>query len=83
MSEIISTRPRFSDTEIRKFARDFYGHNVSVRPLESDIDQNFHLTNEMGEEFVFKVTNRGAVEIQSVAPDLCPYPFSDFITTGL
>ena len=57
MSEIAPTRPNFSDEEIRKFAKDLYGFDASVRPLESYIDQNFHLTNDKGEEFVFKVAN--------------------------
>ena len=52
-----SIRPNFSDKEIRKFARELYGLNVSVRPLDSYIDQNLHLTNEAGEEFVFKIAN--------------------------
>ncbi|UCE18560.1 MAG: aminotransferase class III-fold pyridoxal phosphate-dependent enzyme [Gemmatimonadota bacterium] len=57
MSEIDSTRPNFSDKEIRKFAKDLYGLDASVRPLDSYSDQNFHLTSEIGEEFVFKAAH--------------------------
>ncbi|MBL7074256.1 aminotransferase class III-fold pyridoxal phosphate-dependent enzyme [candidate division KSB1 bacterium] len=57
MSRVESPRPRFSDKEIMRFARELYGINASVRQLESYMDQNFHLTDDMGREFILKIAN--------------------------
>ena len=49
--------PHFSESGIKKIVLDLYGLKVSTRSLVSDIGQNFHLTAEDGEEYIFKIAN--------------------------
>lgn len=49
--------PRFSTEEVKKFVNQLYDLNVKVNPLVSDIGQNFHIVDQSGKEFVFKIAN--------------------------
>ncbi len=56
---IAETRSHFSNATAQKFAQELYGITASARPLPSDRDQNFHLKDESGQEFVLKIANAG------------------------
>jgi 4-aminobutyrate aminotransferase-like enzyme/Ser/Thr protein kinase RdoA (MazF antagonist) len=51
--------PNFSEEAVQKFAVELYGIDVSVKQLDSYIDQNFLLQNETGQKFVLKIANAG------------------------
>jgi Ser/Thr protein kinase RdoA (MazF antagonist) len=80
---------RFSEEEVRKFAAGLYGIDVSVKPLHSYIDQNFHLREISGKEYVFKIASAGEkreiLDLQNQAMEhlnthfetaVCPYVIS-------
>jgi 4-aminobutyrate aminotransferase-like enzyme/Ser/Thr protein kinase RdoA (MazF antagonist) len=50
-------RPRFSAQDACSLARQLYGLTVSARPLPSERDQNFHLTDEAGQQYVLKISS--------------------------
>ena len=43
--------------EVKALARELYGMDVSVEPMDSYIDWNFYLKTEKGDRFVFKIAN--------------------------
>lgn len=47
----------FSDKDVKRLAKELYGIDASVKPMDSYIDKNFHLTDEKGGQFVFKIAN--------------------------
>ncbi|MDX1403983.1 MAG: phosphotransferase [Woeseiaceae bacterium] len=49
--------PSFGETEVRQIVRAHYGLNVSLDPLLSERDQNFHMRCADGREFVLKIAN--------------------------
>lgn len=52
------TPQQFSKQEVKRMAEQLYGlDGVSVKPLDSYIDLNFHLQDETDREFVFKIAN--------------------------
>ena len=71
MSIVETASPGFSEKDVQKLAREFYGITGSVRQLESYLDQNFQLTDEKGKEFIFKIANltekREVLEAQNQA----------------
>lgn len=48
---------RFSENEVKQLVNKFYGLQVSVKPMDSYIDQNFLLTEKKGKRFVFKIAH--------------------------
>ncbi len=66
-----SSSPRFTEEEARKFALELYGIKASVRPLVSELDQNFYLKDESGKEYIFKISNplkkRDILDLQNKA----------------
>ncbi|MBT8378627.1 MAG: aminotransferase class III-fold pyridoxal phosphate-dependent enzyme [Ignavibacteria bacterium] len=57
MSLVNTPPPLFSKEEITQLIRDNYNLNITIRPLVSDIGQNFHIIDHSGKEFVFKIAN--------------------------
>lgn len=57
MPLVSSLPPRFSKEEVKKFIAGFYNLTVTVNHLVSDIGQNFHIADQSGNEFVFKIAN--------------------------
>lgn len=57
MSIVNSLPANFKIKEIRLFVEELYGIKVSVKPLVSDIGQNFHITEQSGNEYIFKIAN--------------------------
>ncbi|MFC2088302.1 aminotransferase class III-fold pyridoxal phosphate-dependent enzyme [Calditrichota bacterium] len=57
MSIVKSLPANFDIEEIRLFAEKLYGIKASVKPMVSDIGQNFRLTHKSGNEYVFKIAN--------------------------
>ena len=47
----------FTEKNVKRLAKELYGIHVSVKPLDSEIDQNFLLSDEKGNRFVFKIHN--------------------------
>jgi len=54
---VSSLPPRFSKEEVKKYVNELYALSAKVSSLVSDIGQNFHITNQSGNEFVFKIAN--------------------------
>lgn len=66
--------PCFSEADVREYIEKIYGLKVtSVRLLVGDIGQNFHLTDQAGQEFIFKIANpaenKGMLDAQNQAMD--------------
>jgi len=57
MSLVKSLPPRFSKEEVKIFITELYDLTVTVSHLVSDIGQNFHIKDQSGKEFVFKIAN--------------------------
>ena len=57
MSSIVQHAPRFTEEEAANISKDFYGLGVSAKLLPSERDQNFHLAESGGEEYVLKIAN--------------------------
>jgi 4-aminobutyrate aminotransferase-like enzyme/Ser/Thr protein kinase RdoA (MazF antagonist) len=53
----LAEHPRFSDKEVKEFVIKNYGRDVQVKNLQSDIGQNFHLTDKQGNQYVLKIAN--------------------------
>jgi 4-aminobutyrate aminotransferase-like enzyme/Ser/Thr protein kinase RdoA (MazF antagonist) len=50
--------PAFSEHEVRQLVKRFYGlEGISIKPLDSYIDLNFHLLSEGGRQWVLKIAN--------------------------
>ena len=54
----LSDPPRLENRQIITFIRDTYGFDVEVKPLVSDIGQNFYVTDHTGKEYIFKIANK-------------------------
>jgi 4-aminobutyrate aminotransferase-like enzyme len=55
---ILSTRPpSFSTDEVLKIAKDLYGLDGSISPLDSERDQNSRIDTTNGDQFVLKIAN--------------------------
>ena len=68
---LLNHAPRFTAESAGQLARRVFGLTVSAAPLPSERDQNFLLTAESGERFVFKIANaaedRAMLEAQQQA----------------
>ncbi|MEE9170887.1 MAG: hypothetical protein V3U73_14105, partial [bacterium] len=62
MSDVIRYRPRFTEQDAIRFARDLYNLSATAHEVASERDQNFHLKNESGEEFMLKIANQAEKE---------------------
>jgi len=58
----LSEHPRFSEEEVQEFVRRTYELDVQAKILNSDIGQNFQLTDAQGDQYVFKIANRAEPE---------------------
>jgi len=55
---ILGTQPPgFSTGAVQEFARDFYGLDGAISPLDSERDQNFRIDTPSGDQFVLKIAN--------------------------
>lgn len=54
---LLENAPRFEVNAAAKIAAEFFGIQATARPLPSERDQNFLLTNIAGEKFVLKIAN--------------------------
>ena len=55
---ILGTQPPcFTNGEVLEFARDLYGLNGTISPLDSERDQNFRIDTPSGDQFVIKIAN--------------------------
>ena len=50
--------PNFSFKTIYKLVEEHYGFKVKISPLDSYMDQNFHIYTDFGQEFILKVASR-------------------------
>jgi 4-aminobutyrate aminotransferase-like enzyme len=50
-------RIKFSTEDIKTLVKKLYGFTVEVKPLDSERDWNFLVTDETGKRFVFKIAN--------------------------
>ncbi len=57
MSSIVQHAPRFTEEEAANISKDLYGLGVSAKLFPSERDQNFHLAESGGEEYVLKIAN--------------------------
>ncbi len=57
MIDKISDPPRFTNNDIESFIKDKYGIDTDIRPLVSDIGQNFHLIDSQQNEYILKIAN--------------------------
>jgi 4-aminobutyrate aminotransferase-like enzyme len=48
---------RFGEEDVKRLAAELYGIRVSVKPLDSYWDQNFLVTDEKKNRFIFKIAN--------------------------
>ena len=49
--------PGFSTGEVLEFARDLYGLDGAISPLDSERDQNFRIDTPSGDQFAIKIAN--------------------------
>jgi 4-aminobutyrate aminotransferase-like enzyme/Ser/Thr protein kinase RdoA (MazF antagonist) len=65
----VDKAPRFSSEDAVRFARDLYGLLAVASPLASERDQNFHLRDASGAQFVLKIANQeespGVLDLQN------------------
>src|SRR5215467_15896986 len=59
MTARAAKRSEFSQEQAAALAADLYGIEAAAIELPSERDQNFHLRNEKGDEFVLKIGNSG------------------------
>ena len=68
---LLNHAPRFTDESASRLAHNLYGIRSTASALPSERDQNFLLTAESGERFVFKIANatenRSMLEAQQQA----------------
>ena len=50
-------KPQFSYKTVLKLVEEHYGFKAKISPLDSYMDQNFHLTTNFGREFILKIAN--------------------------
>jgi len=71
MSSIVQHAPRFKAEAAVRIAEEFFGLAVTAEQLPSERDQNFHLTDSSGQEYVLKLANsterREMLEFQNQA----------------
>ncbi len=71
---LLKYSPSFSTEEAAALARELYGVHAQASALPSERDQNFLLTDQSGEKFVFKIANaledRATLEAQQQAMEL-------------
>lgn len=69
----VSSSYRFTEEDVRKFVLELYGLDATVRQLVSEMDQNFHLKDKTGKEYIFKVANpsrrKEVLDLQNKALD--------------
>src|ERR1019366_4506951 len=65
----VDKAPRFSAADAARRARELYGLDAVASPLASERDQNFHLRDAAGAQFVFKIANQeespGVLDLQN------------------
>jgi 4-aminobutyrate aminotransferase-like enzyme/Ser/Thr protein kinase RdoA (MazF antagonist) len=54
--------PTFALADAERLALEYYGLHAVARPLPSERDQNFLLTDDSGKQFVMKLANAGELE---------------------
>ena len=54
---LLENTPQFEAEAAAEIAADFFGIRATARPLPSERDQNFLLTDSAGEKFVLKIAN--------------------------
>lgn len=57
MAQFLENVPVFDDAAAQAFAAELFGIRASARPLPSERDQNFLITDSDGEKFVLKIAN--------------------------
>jgi 4-aminobutyrate aminotransferase-like enzyme/Ser/Thr protein kinase RdoA (MazF antagonist) len=57
MTLAVQKAPRFTNEDAVRLARAHYGLEVMADPLPSERDQNFHLRDAAGQQFVLKIAN--------------------------
>ena len=83
MSIFTALPPSFTKPEIKNIVSDIFGLTVEIKLLESDRDQNFHLSNNGAEEFVLKIYNPSEhidiITMQTNVLHHIRHSYSDFI----
>ena len=71
MTPAVQKAPRFTNEDAVRLARELYGLDVTAGPLPSERDQNFHLRDASGAQFVIKIANseeaREVLDLQNQA----------------
>jgi len=66
-----SSSPDFSPEDVQILLKEYYGLEVSVKPLNSYLDQNFLVIVPTGKKYVFKIANlaenRDVLDLQNKA----------------
>ena len=57
MTSVVQKAPRFTSEQAVRVAAEVYGLDAAAAPLPSERDQNFHLRDGAGRQFVFKIAN--------------------------
>ena len=58
LNDLLETQsPGFTIEQVRDIARELFGLTGKLSPLDSERDQNFHISTEDGEQFVIKISN--------------------------
>ena len=50
--------PSFTIKEVQILAKEYFGIETSVQSLDSYNDQNFLLTDQSGQKYIFKIANK-------------------------
>ena len=83
MSIFTALPPSFTKSEIKNIVSDIFELTVEIKLLESDRDQNFHLSNNGAEEFVLKIYNPSEhikiITMQTNVLHHIRHSYSDFI----
>ncbi len=80
MAIINSLPPGFSEIDAVRIAGEYYGLKVTSRQLSSYIDQNFHVTDPSGKEYVLKISNPSETEHILEAQNLAMKHITDHST---
>jgi 4-aminobutyrate aminotransferase-like enzyme/Ser/Thr protein kinase RdoA (MazF antagonist) len=57
MYEVMQNRPHFTCEDAARLAQEFFGKKTQVSLLPSERDQNFHLREDSGAEYVLKIAS--------------------------
>ena len=49
--------PRFQTNKVKSFLKEMFNIVPKVKPLVSDIGQNFHVIDQKGKEYILKISN--------------------------